>query len=299
MVRRTPDLRRSLLFVAGAEADAQARALQAYPDVIIQDLEDSTPNQLKEAGRQQAAGLYAEARRRGVMAAVRINPLDTCGMLDLAAVIPARPQLVLLPKATTGQQIAALAAEIDRLEAMNGLPSGEIEIVPTIETAAGVMNLKDIVQGSMRVKSCLLGTEDLAADLGAVRSPASEELAYARARFLLESRALSIEPIDHPYTYSDVAGSESESRHARRLGYRSKSAVGPDQIAVIHRIFTPTEEEVAAAQKIVQAFEKASAEGKDRPLVDGLWVEPPAYFNAKRLLERALRLAAVEADRIN
>lgn len=289
---RSPDLRRSLLFVAGAEADAQALVLQAQPDVLIQDLEDSTPTQLKEAGRQCAAALYAEARRRGVMAAVRINSLDSEGTMDLAAVIPARPDLVLLPMAISGAQIAALAAELDLLEAMHGLPAGAIEIVPTIETAAGVVNLEDIVRASARVKSCLLGTEDLAADLIAERGPDSEELAYARARFLLEARALSIEPIDHPYTYSDLPGCESESRRARRLGYRSKSAVGAPHIALIHRIFTPGDDEVAAARKVVQAFESASAAGKDRPLVDGLWVEPPAYFNARRLLERAQKLAA-------
>lgn len=288
---RSPDLRRSLLFVAGAEPGVQATALQARPDVLIQDLEDSTPRQLKDAGRRCAANLYAEARRLGVMAAVRINPLESEGRTDLAAVVSARPDLVLLPKAVSGDQIAALAAELDRLEAHYGLTPGAIEIVPTIETAAGVMNLRDIVRGSQRVKSGLLGTEDLAADLVAERGPDSQELAYARARFLLEARALAIEPIDHPYTYSDLAGCEAESLRGRRLGYRSKSAVGAAHVAVIHRVFTPSEDEVAAASKVVQAFEAASAAGKDRPLVDGLWVEPPAYFNARRLLDRAEKLA--------
>ena len=290
---RTPDLRRSLLFVAGADPDAQAQALQSRPDVLIQDLEDSTPQQFKEIARQRAAALFVDARARGIIAAVRINPLGDLGMADLAAVVPARPALIFLPKSESGVQIMLLAKEIERLEMVHGLPSGEIEIVPNAETAAGVVNLKEIVQANARVKSCLLGTEDLAADLLAERSPEADELAYARSRFLLECRALGVEPIDAPYTYSDIEGCEREARRSRRLGYRNKSAVGSAHIVAIHRIFTPSSEEVASARKIVNAFEAARAEGRDRPLVDGLWIEPPAYLNAQRLSERARQLEAV------
>jgi citrate lyase subunit beta/citryl-CoA lyase len=287
---RAPDLRRSLLFIAGADRLAHEQALQSRPDILAQDLEDFTPAPLKETARQLSAGLFEQARKRGIIPAVRVNPLADMGLTDLAAVIPARPALVLLPKAEHGGQIAALAAEIERLEALHGLPEGGIEIVPTVETAPGVVNLKDIVVASPRVRSCVLGAEDLAADLMAVRSPAGDELAYARSRFLLECRALRIEPIDSPYTYSDAEGCEVEARRSRQLGYRSKSTVTPAHIAVIHRVFTPSADEVASAGRIVAAFETGRARGEDRVLVDGLWIEPPAYLNAQRLLERARQL---------
>lgn len=290
---RTPALRRSFLFAAGADANAHAAALAARPDVLIQDLEDFTPDHLKEAACRQAAALYAEARRTGIIAAVRINSLESRGTEDLKAVIPAGPELVLLPKAVSAMQIAALARELDGLERIHGMLAGKIEIVPTIETAAGVMHLAEIVRASARVKSALLGAEDLASDLLAERSPEAEELAYARSRFLLEARALSIEPIDAPYTFSEIERCERESRRSRRLGYRSKSAVLAAQVAVIHQVFTPGNDEIASAIKIVHAFEVARAEGRDRPLVDGLWIEPPAYFNAKRLLERAHMLESL------
>ncbi len=287
---RTPDLRRSLLFIAGADRFAHEQALQSLPDILAQDLEDFTPAPLKETARHLSAGLFGQARKRGIIPAVRVNPLDECGLTDLAAVIPAGPALVLLPKAEHGGQIAALAAEIERLEALHGLPEGGIEIVPTVETASGVVNLKDIAGASPRVRSCVLGAEDLAADLMAVRSPAGVELAYARSRFLLECRALRIEPIDPPYTYADAEGCEAEARRSRQLGYRSKSTVTPAHIAVIHRVFTPDVDEVASAARIVAAFETGRARGEDRVLVDGLWIEPPAYLNAQRLLERARQL---------
>jgi citrate lyase subunit beta / citryl-CoA lyase len=170
---------------------------------------------------------------------------------------------------------------------------GQIEIVPTAETALGVINLKEIVQASPRVKSCVLGAEDLAADLVAVRTPQADELAYARSRFLLECRAWGIEPIDPPYTFSDADGCARESHRSRLLGYRSKSAVTAAHVAILHRVFTPSPEEIDHARRLVAAFESARAKGQDRALVDGLWIEPPAYLNAQRVLERARRLDAI------
>jgi citrate lyase subunit beta / citryl-CoA lyase len=289
---RSPDLRRSALFVAGADTELHTHALRARPDMLIQDLEDGTPVQLREAARQCSAELFAEAKRHGIVVAVRVNTLESIGLDDLEAVIAAQPDVVFLPKTVSGAQVAALARELDRLEQQHRLPLGAIEIVPNAETAAGVMNLKEIAQASARVKSALLGTEDLAADLMAERSVDAEELAYARARFLLECRALGIEPIDAPFTFADAQACEREARRSRKLGYRSKSVVLPDHVAVIHNVFTPSEQELAHARETVEAFEQARAEGKDRALVNGLWIEPPTYLNAKRLLERARQLAA-------
>src|SRR5262245_6577890 len=288
---RAPDLRRSLLFVAGADGAAHTQALQSRPDVLVQDLEDFTPQQSKQAAREMSADLFARARASGIIPAVRVNVLSGLGMMDL--VVPARPGLILLPKAESARQIAVLAQEIERIEATQGLSVGKIEIVPTAETALGVINLKEIVQASPRVKSCVLGAEDLAADLVAVRTPQADELAYARSRFLLEGRAPRIEPIDPPYTYSDADGCERESHRSRQLGYRSKSAVTAAQINIIHRAFTPRPEEIDHAGRLVAAFERARAKGQDRALVDGLWIEPPAYLNAQRVLERARRLDAI------
>ena len=289
---RAPDLRRSLLFVAGADGAAHKRALQSQPDVLAQDLEDLTPQQSKQAAREMSADLFARARASGVMSAVRVNVLSGLGMIDLATVVPAKPDIILLPKAESAQQIAALAQEIERLEAAQGMPVGQIEIVPTAETALGVINLREIVQASPRVKSCVLGAEDLAADLMAARTTQAVELAYARSRFLLECRAFGIEPIDPPYTYADAEGCEREARRSQQLGYRSKSTVTAAHVGVIHHVFTPSPEDIDNAGRLVAAFERARAKGQDRVLVDGLWIEPPTYLNAQRVLERARRLDA-------
>jgi citrate lyase subunit beta / citryl-CoA lyase len=158
------------------------------------------------------------------------------------------------------------------------------------ETALGVVDVRAIAGGSARIRSALLGAEDLAADLCAERQPDAVELDHARRRFLLECRAAGIEPIDAPYTFSDVDGAVREARYARRLGYRSKSLVRPEHARALNAVLTPGDEELRRASALVAAFETARARGEDRALVEGLWVEVPTYRNAQRLLDRARRL---------
>jgi len=289
---KPPDLRRCLMFVAGADRAAHAAALAARPDVLIQDIEDFTPPALKAAARAMAQDLYARCRAAGIIPAVRINTLATIGRKDLETIAEARPDIVLLPKAEAAAEITALDVALAHIESGTGRASGSIEIVPTCETALGVVEVRAMAAASPRLKSAILGAEDLAADLVAERGPDGVELAYARARFLLECRAARIEPIDAPYTFSDVAGAERESIASRRLGYRCKSTVTSAHVAAIQAVFTPDAGAVDTARRIVTAFEAGRARGEDRVLVDGLWIEPPAWLNAKRLIARAERFGA-------
>lgn len=291
-----PELRRCVLFVAGADARAQAAALEAAPDVLVQDLEDFTPRDRKESARRTIVSLHEHARAARTTFAVRINALDDGGCVDVEAALAASVRIIMLPKASSGA-VASLDRELARVEAACGVSRGTVEIVPNVETAAGLVELATIARASPRVRSALLATEDLAADLCAERGPDAAELAYARERFLLEARALAIEPIDAPYTYCDADDCERETRRSRRLGYRSKSAVVAEHVAIVQRVLTPSTDEVCAARRIVEAFETARGQGIDRPLVDGLWIEPPAYRNAKRLIERAEALASIEGGR--
>ncbi len=124
----------------------------------------------------------------------------------------------------------------------------------------------------------------MVADLGAARTRGGEELAYVRCRFLLECRAAGVEAIDCPYTFSDVKGAVADARYAKRLGYRMKSLVDPAHAKAINGVFTPSGPELAKARRIVAAFEKARAAGRERAKVDGALIELPIYAAAKRLL---------------
>jgi citrate lyase subunit beta/citryl-CoA lyase len=285
-----PDLRRTWLFGPGADAAAHDAMLASGADALIVDLEDFTPAARRAEARALLPRYVQGCRERGLVAAVRINPLDGDGSADLAAAMATRPDVIALPMAERAVQIVALAEAIARWEAALGIAAGSTEILPVCETALGVADLRAIVAASPRIRCALLGAEDLANSLCAERAPDGEELAHARRRFLLDGRAAGIEPIDAPFTFADVDGAVREARHARRLGYRSKSLVRPEHAAALNRALTPDADELRRAEAIVTAFEAARSRGEDRALVDGLWVEVPTWRNALRLIERGRRL---------
>lgn len=267
--------RRTWLFVPGADAAAHAAAERSGADVIIQELEDFTPPELRPRARALAAGLYDRWRASGAIAAVRVNPLAACGREDLAAVLAGRPDIVLMSKVDAPEQVRSLAAA-----------APGVELVPNIESARGLLRTAEIARADPRVTALLVASEDMVADLGTSRSRGGEELAYVRQRFLLECRAAGVEAIDCPYTFSDVKGAVADARRAKRMGYRMKSLVDAAHAKAINKVFTP---DLAAARRIVAAFEKARAQGKERARVDGALVEVPIYAAAKRLLESAGR----------
>ena len=288
---RPIELCRTWLFGAGADAATHEAMAASGADALIQDLEDFTPPARRHEARMLAADLYSTWRAAGAVVVVRINQLDAGGMTDLDMVVPARPDIIAYPKASTAADMHALDAELTKREKLRGLPEGSIGLLPVCETALGVVNLREMAAASPRVRAALLGAEDLAADLMAERGRDAVELDYARRRFILECRAAGIEPIDAPYTFADVEGAVKETRYARRLGYRSKSLVRPDHATAINAALTPSEGECGNARAIIAAFEAGRARGEDRVLVDGLWVEVPMYMTATRRLERAAALA--------
>jgi citrate lyase subunit beta/citryl-CoA lyase len=267
-------LRRTWLFVAGADPAAHRAAARSGADVIILELEDFTPPELRPKARSLSVKALEGWRKAGAVAGVRINPLQHGGLDDLLGVLPAQPQVIMMSKVDAPEQVRAL-------EQATG---GAVELVPNIESARGLLRAFDIAGASRRVSALLLASEDMVTDLGTVRSRRGEELAYARARFLVECRAAGVEAIDCPYTFSDVKGAAADARYAKRLGYRMKSLVHPAHARAINKVLEVGKAERAQALKIVKAFEQARAKGKDRAKVGGALIEVPIYAAAKRLL---------------
>jgi citrate lyase subunit beta/citryl-CoA lyase len=267
--------RRTWLFVPGADEPAHAAAAQSSADVLIQELEDFTPPALREKARGLAMQLYARWRAAGKVAAVRVNPLETCGRDDLAAVLAAKPDVVMMSKVAKPEHVRALAE----------IAGSTLELVPNIESAAGLVRTMDIARAARNVTAALMASEDMVADLGAARTRDGHELAYARSRFLVECRAAGIEAIDCPYTFSDARGAAKDARYAKSLGYRAKSLVSPAHADAVNRVLRPSASEIARARRVVAAFEEARASGRERASVDGALIEVPIYAAAKRLLE--------------
>ena len=276
---------RTWLFVPGADPAAHAAAARSEADVIIQELEDFTPPQLRPRARVLAHDLYEKWRKAGKVAAVRVNPLESCGREDLAEVLKGRPDIVLMPKVVSPEQVRAL-------EQATG---GAFDLVPNVETAAGLLNAAEIGKASRKVVAMLVASEDMVADLGAERSRGGAELAYVRARFLVECRAAGVEAIDCPYTFSDVKGAVAEAKRAKAMGYRMKSLVLPAHAEALNRVFSISDRELKTARRIVAAFEAARKAGKGGAKLDGRLVEVPVYSGAKRLIQEHARRVGASA----
>ena len=292
--RRPTPLCRSWLFVNGADEAALSEAPNSGADVLIQELEDFTPPDLRPKARELAPDIMKAWHAQGVVVGVRVNPLDGDGMADLQAVMRGAPHIVALPKVAGPDDIEQLSMAVSALEGEYGLPAGSTELLPNIESAAGLVQTREIAAASPRIKSALVASEDMAADLGAERETDGLELAYVRQRFLVECRAAGIMAIDYPYTWADDAGARSETVTARRLGYKAKSAVAAPHAAIINETLTPSKSEVNHARRIVEAFETAQSQGLGRVELDGNLLEVPTYSGAKRLLARAEALAGAE-----
>ncbi|MGV2899644.1 HpcH/HpaI aldolase/citrate lyase family protein [Achromobacter sp. AGC78] len=280
-LRRPAALRRSWMFVPGMDAAAQAAGLASGTDALVADLEEFTAPVERPAARPRIAALFATCRAQGVVAAVRINKLEDDGLADLRGVMPGAPDAVFLPHAESAAQIIALDQAISALESELGLPAGSTEIVPTLESALGLVRAYDILTASPRVSACLLAAEDLTASLGAERGKDGIELHAVRARFLVDCTAAGCVPIDCPFNYRDLPALEADLRWARRLGLKSKCATVAEQVPLIHQVFTPSAPEVDAARNRVARFEAQRAGQHDAERID-----PPTYNTARRLLAR-------------
>lgn len=253
---------RSLLFVPGDSEKKFARASQGNADVLILDLEDSVAPAIKPQARETVAGWLAGAQKLGAALFVRPNPLDS-GLIDddLAAVV--RPGLagLLVPKANGAEDIAEIARKLDRLEAAAGMAAGTVKIaVVSTETPLAMFNLQSYTPPHPRLVGLTWGAEDLGAAIGATDNKEPDgswtfPYQVARAQCLFASASAGVVPIDTLYAnFRDPEGLEADCRKARRDGFLGRIAIHPDQVDIINRCFSPSEEEVAQARRIVDAF---------------------------------------------
>ncbi|PBC11877.1 CoA ester lyase [Mesorhizobium sp. WSM3859] len=285
---------RSLLFVPGDSERKLEKGFGAGADVVIVDLEDSVAGANKVAARAVAAGFISDKRHRtGPTAYVRVNDLST-GLTDddLAALVPAKPDGIMLPKSNSGQDVQQLAAKLRVHEAENGLPDGAIKILPIItETAAGVLAAASYAGTSARLAGLTWGAEDLSAAIGARAARDgngryTDMFRLARTMTILAAGAAEVAAIDTVFPdFRDMASFETECREAERDGFTGKMAIHPAQVPVINVAFTPSAEAVERSRAIVDAFAAAGNPGVVG--IDGKMYDRPHLRLAERLLARA------------
>ena len=293
-------LRRSLHFVPGGNDRMLAKSLATNADCLILDLEDAVTPDSKGDVRREVANWLADVDFGGKERAVRINPLDTpWGYRDLEVVMATPPDVVMLPKPESSEDVEVLDLELARLERRHGHAAGAVGLILLAgETATAALRAPAMTE-CPRVKALTWGAEDLAVSLGA---PSSRNEAgafilpcqHARTMTLLSAAAAGVQPVDTVYVdFRDVHGLERECAEAAAMGFAGKLSIHPNQIEPINVAFSPTEEQVEKAAELVAAFEEAQATGQMAFTFDGQMVDAPHLARAKALLARA---TAIEGD---
>ena len=284
---------RSLLFVPADSEKKLAKSLTSPADVLILDLEDSVAASRRPIAREMARAFLTDARKAGARAKlyVRINPLDGPDWeADLAGVMAAGPDGIILPKPQSGADVHKLSITLGHAEGRHGLKVGQTRILPiATEVPISVLQMHTYVGASTRMSGMSWGAEDLGAVVGSLanRDEHGWTSPYRMVRdlMLFTASAAGIEPIDTVFVnFRDTEGLKVEARAAKRDGFTGKIAIHPDQVAPINEVFTPTAEEVAHARSIIGAFAGADAGVAS---LDGMMLDKPHLKLAERLLRRA------------
>jgi len=286
---------RSLLFVPADGGSKLDKAFSSGADAVIVDLEDSIAPGRKTAARALAASFLQAALATSTRPRllVRINALATgLADADLDAIVPARPDAILLPKAEGAAAVAEAAAKLTAREAAADITRGHVKIVAqAIETAAGIFIAGTFRGATERLIGLTWGPEDLSAEIGAevnrdAEGRFTEPYRLARSLCLFGAAAAEVAAIETVYVdFRNLAGLRRETEDARRDGFTGRLAIHPAQVPVINEVFTPTAEALARARAIVAAF--AGTPGAGVVAIDGVMYDRPHLARAQRLLARA------------
>lgn len=286
----TKKLRRSMLFLPGANAAMLSTAFVYKPDSVMFDLEDAVSLREKDSARLLVYhALQMPVYRDGdIETVVRINPLYTpFGLKDLEAVVRAGVDVVRLPMTDTPEQVHELEREIERIERECGREVGSTKLMCAIESATAVVNALAIAQASKRIIGIALAAFDYLVDMKTSRGDGTE-LFYARCAVLHAARVAKIDAFD--VVFSDVNDEEGflkEVELIRKLGFDGKSLINPRQIELLHNAYAPTQEQVDYAKTVVEAAEEGERAGLGVVSLNGKMIDAPIISQARLVIERA------------
>ncbi len=284
-------LRRSRLYLPGAQPKFMINAGIHGPDAVILDLEDSVHPDDKPGARLLVRNALHCLDFMGAERMVRINQLPL-GLEDLDDIVPVSPDLILIPKVEHAEEVRQVA---DHIAAIQKEVGGEpIWIMPILESAMGVENAFEIATAADTVVALTIGLEDYTADLGVPKTLAGNESLYARTRLVNAAKAAGVQAIDS--VFGDIENMEGLAEWgvaSRGLGFEGMGCIHPRQIPVIHKAFAPTEAQIERALKIVAAFEEAQAKGLGVVSLGTRMVDPPVVLRAQRLVELARRTGQI------
>lgn len=281
--------RRALLYVPGSDWAKMQKAAGLGADSVCLDLEDGVAPSMKAEARKLAARALSELDFGRSERLVRINAVGSgLEVEDLEAVLAASPDGIVMPKAASADDVHVVSAKLQLAERAHKMEKGSIVLLAQIESARGLVELKEIAAADPRLDALIFGAEDFASDVGAIRTPEADEVFFARSAVVTYAAAFGLQAIDMLWIdFKDVAGLERLAAQGVHLGYSGMQIIHPGQIEPVQRAFTPSAADVAAARRVVDAYEQHAREGRGAFALDGKMVDMPVVKAARRVLARA------------
>ena len=289
------ELYRSFIFVPGNRENMLERAKSFKADVIMVDLEDSVPSREKASARDMAKDWVPALSRQGQRVMVRVNSLDT-GLTRSELETLVSPDLygISLGKVESKWNIRDVDRMLSAIEPLAGVGLGSTKVVAWAETASALVDARDIAVSSQRVIALAFGAEDFTNDMGIERSDSGDEVQVPRSLVPVAARAANVASLDSPFVaFQDPEALRADAQKARQMGFTGKHAIHPAQLDIINEVFSPAPDEVAYARRIMDAWDKAEAEGRGSLALDGRMVDVPVVKRAQNLLAFA---DAIEAQ---
>jgi citrate lyase beta subunit len=283
-------LRRSFLYVPGSEERKLVKAQTLGADALILDLEDSVAPERKAEARERISALLRGTPNPAIEWLVRLNAVTSPHFdADVACCVAARPDALVIPKVDDASALREVDERLGAAEQAASQPAGRLKLFAMIESARAVLNAHAIATATPRLQGLILGHVDLLRDLGLTPGPAGQgTVHHARCQLILTARAAGVEAVDAIYlNIPDHDGLRDESLQAARLGFVGKQVIHPGQIPIVHAAFMPSAERVQRAERILEVWQKAEAEGKGVVALDGMLLEPPVIAMERLVLERA------------
>lgn len=285
-------MRRSMLFLPGNAPKMIINGNYLGSDAVIFDLEDAVAPDQKDAARLLVRNVLDALEFDRVETIVRINSIDTpYWQKDLEAIVPCRPNIIMLPKTGTARDVEVVDDYLTALEERLGMEAGTVRLMPLIETALGIENAYFIASARKRVVALFLGAEDLTADLRCKRTKEGREIDYARSRMVNAARAAGVDVYDTPFTdVNDDEGILADAAYAKSLGFTGKASISPRHITAINTVFSPTKADIAYAYEVMDAIAEAKAQGKGAIALRGKMIDAPIVARAQQTIEAAQAL---------